>query len=201
MDFSCAILAGGQSRRFGSDKTIAKLKGKSFTEILARKFVKISDDVMIISKNSSKFDFNLSHVRFLNDIYESQCPLVGILTSMKYAKYDWIFVVSADSPFVKIELIHLLSENLENCDVLLPYIRDKIYTLSSFYNKRIFKVFDDFFKKGVLRLLDIYPHVKTCYFRKVEKIKCIDNDLVSFININTKEDYEFAKQIAEKIDF
>ncbi|MGA1846650.1 molybdenum cofactor guanylyltransferase [Deferribacter abyssi] len=198
MEISCAILAGGQSRRFGSDKTVAKLYGYSFTEILSIKLSKISSDVMVISKDNSKFDFK-KNVRFINDEFEAQCPLVGIITALKNALNEWVFITSADSPLLKIEFVNLLYNDLDSYDVLLPVIDGKIYTLNGFYHKKILNILLDYFKKGTYRLLDIYPELNIFYFDDVEKIKKVDEGLFSFININTKDDYEQAKKIAEKI--
>ncbi|KAA0258118.1 molybdenum cofactor guanylyltransferase [Deferribacter autotrophicus] len=199
MEISCAILAGGQSRRFGSDKTVAKLCGYSFTEILSIKLSKISSDVMVISKDNSKFDFKYKNVRFVNDEFEAQCPLVGIITALENAVNEWVFITSADSPLLKVEIIDLLYNHLGNYDVLLPVIDGKIYTLTGFYNKRILNILLDYFRKGIYRLLDIYPELNISYFNDVGKIKKVDTNLLSFININTKGDYEYAKEIAEKV--
>jgi molybdopterin-guanine dinucleotide biosynthesis protein A len=68
MKISCAILAGGQSRRFKRDKTVATLNGVTFTEILTKKLLSIFDDVMIISKDPKKFNFNYQYVTFLKEL-------------------------------------------------------------------------------------------------------------------------------------
>lgn len=197
-NFSCAILAGGQSRRFGSDKTLAKINDKSFTEILAEKLCRISDDVLIISKDSSKFDFNVEFCRFVDDEYEQQCPLVGIITGLKKCKYDTLFVVSADSPFLNINLVKEMFKLIKNSDVLLPVIDGKIYTLFGFYKKSSLNTLEYYFEKGVYRLLDIYDDLNVFYLDNLEFILKYDKEMLSFLNINTREDYERAKEIAQK---
>jgi len=197
-NFSCAILAGGQSRRFGSDKTLAKINNKSFTQILAENLSEISDDVLIISKDSSKFDFEVKNCRFLNDEYEQQCPLVGIITGLKNSKYDTLFVISADSPFANKELIKNLSSFIDGYEVLLPVIKSKIYTLFSFYTKNSLKVLEEYLNNGIFRLLDVYKDLNVLYFDNLEFFYKYDKELYSFLNINTREDYERAKVIAKK---
>jgi len=196
--FSCAILAGGQSRRFGRDKTVAEINNKSLTEILASKLCKISDDVMVISKDSSKFIFSLNQVRFLNDFTDSQSPLVGIITALQNAKHDKVFIVSADTPFLSLELVHFLYEFINKHDCVLTKINGKINTLCGFYRKKIIQTLLDFFNRNNYRLIDIYIHINTKFISNINEIKKYDSDLLSFININTPEDYEYAKKIAEK---
>ncbi|MCB4204429.1 molybdenum cofactor guanylyltransferase [Deferribacterales bacterium Es71-Z0220] len=196
--FSCAILAGGQSRRFGRDKTVAEINNKSLTEILASKLCKISDDVMVISKDSSKFIFSLNQVRFLNDFTDSQSPLVGIITALQNAKHDKVFIVSADTPFLSLELVSFLYKFADEYDSVLTQINGKINTLCGFYRKKILQTLLNFFNENNYRLIDIYTHINTKFISDVNEIKKYDSELLSFININTPEDYEYAKKVAKK---
>jgi len=196
--FSCAILAGGQSRRFGRDKTVAEINNKTLTEILANKLCKISDDVMVISKNNTKFSFSINNVRFLNDFTDNQSPLVGIITALQNAKNDKVFIVSADTPFLSLELVMFLYKFTDKYESVLTEINGKKNTLCGFYHKKTLKTLLDFFNKHNYRLIDIYAHINTIFISDVNEIKMYDSELLSFININTPEDYEYAKKIAEK---
>lgn len=196
--FSCAILAGGQSRRFGRDKTVAKINNKTLTEILADKLCNISDDVMVISKDNTKFSFSINNVRFLKDFTDDQSPLVGIITALQNAKNDKVFIVSADTPFLSFELVNFLYKFTDKYEIVLTEINNKINTLCGFYQKRTLQTFLDLFNKKNYRLIDSYKHINTKFISDITEIKMYDPELLSFININTPEDYEYAKKIAEK---
>ncbi len=195
---SCAILAGGQSRRFGKDKTLEKLNGKSLTEILANKLLEVSDDVMIISKNSEKFDFKNDKIRFLTDFTKKQSPLAGIITALKNARNNKVFVISADTPFLKPALISFLAKYSDDYDIVLTVVNEKINTLCGLYNVKVADSFKKGFDAGKYKILDNFENFNVMYIDDISEIKKFDPELLSFININTKEDFEYAKRITEK---
>lgn len=198
MNISCAILAGGQSRRFGSDKTLATLNGYTFTEILAIKLSKISKDVMIIAKDPDKFCFKSEHTRFLKDFSDSQSPLVGIITALNNADYNPVFIISADTPFLNIELVTYMYNFTEDNDIVITRIGEKINTLCGFYNKKVVDKFVTACNNNIYKIIEIYNDFHVKVIDDVEAIKEYDCKLLSFFNINTLEDYEYAKEIAQK---
>lgn len=196
-EYSIAILAGGQSRRFGGDKTLQTINGRSMTSILVQNIGGLSEDIMVICKNPTKFR-DVENVRFLSDAYKTQCPLVGIITAIMHAKHDKIFVVSADTPFVQSELVEYMSG--KNGDVVLPKTNNKVHTLTGFYSKNLFHAMYQNYLKGNYRIIDILEESLITY---VDEKECREHDknLLSFININTKEDYSDAMEFLKKIGY
>ena len=198
MKISCAILAGGESRRFKRDKTVATLNGVTFTEILTKKLLSIFDDVMIISKDPKKFNFNYKNITFLKDFTDNQSPLVGIITALQNAKYESVFIVSADAPFLKTELVKYLSTFIKDYDIVLTKIDEKINTLCGFYNKKILSDLINSYENGEYKIIDAFKNFNIKFIDDKKEIEKHDKHLLSFININTLEDYENAKEIAKK---
>lgn len=195
---SCAILAGGQSRRFGSDKTLATLNGYTFTEILAIKLAKISKDVMIIAKDPGKFCFKSDHARFLKDFSDSQSPLVGIITALNNADYNPVFIISADTPFLNLELVTYMYDFTEDNDIVVTRIGEKINTLCGFYSKKVVDKFVAACNNNIYRIIELYNDFHVKVIDDIDVIKKYDSKLLSFFNINTLEDYEHAKEIAQE---
>lgn len=187
-NFSIAILAGGMSRRFGSDKSFAKIFGKYFYEICIEKALNCSDDVLLVSKDSSKYPF-IDRVRKIDDIVQDiQTPLVGIYTSTVFAEYDEVFVWSVDAPLLKVEVIKGIVERMESVDdACIPNIKGKIHPLIACYRKRISEKLKFFIKDGNLRVLSFLEQIKVNYIDESFFVK-IDPDLRSFSNINTFDD-------------
>jgi molybdopterin-guanine dinucleotide biosynthesis protein A len=155
---------------------------------------------MIISKDSEKFDFENKQHRFINDFTDKQTPLAGIITALKNAKYQKVFIVSADTPFLKIELVKYLEQYTTNYDIVLTVVNGKINTLCGFYDKKALDIFVEGFEKGKFKILNNFENLDVLYIEDINEIKKFDSDLLSFININTEEDFEYAKRITEEFD-
>lgn len=198
--FSCAVLAGGQSRRFGSDKTVATIKGVTFTEILVKKLLKLSDDVLVVSKNPEKFNFNYKNLRFIKDEADKQSPLIGIVSALNNARYETTFIVAADTPFLSEELvIYLWSQTLEY-DLTVTKTGEKINTLFGFYHRRKLNMLSENISKGNYKLIDIYSNLNVNIIKNLDILKKYDTDLLSFFNINSQEDYAKALETSKKIN-
>ena len=187
MDISYAVLSGGQAKRFGSDKTKALYKGKPLYLYGIETGLSLSSDVMLISKDSSKYQPYLKNVQYLQDDLGEICPMSGLIKAGQSAKYDDIFILSADAPLIEKEFVKFLYSSFNACDGVIPVINGKIYTLMGFYKRKV-----------LLNMLDDYNNKNFKIIKSLEKynMKYINEDIIfaagfnstMFTNINFKED-------------
>lgn len=187
MDISYAVLSGGQAKRFGSDKTKALYKGKPLYLYGIETGLSLSSDVMLISKDSSKYQPYLKNVQYLQDDLGEICPMSGLIKAGQSAKYDNIFILSADAPLIEKEFVTFLYSHFNNCDGVIPVINGKNYTLMGFYKRKV-----------LLNMLDDYNNKNFKIIKSLEKynIKYINEDIIfssgfndtMFTNINFQED-------------
>lgn len=192
---SIAILAGGNSVRFGSDKTLIKLNGKSIIQYIIDEFVD-SKNIYIIAKDYEKFK-HLS-IPVVIDKYKEQSPLAGIITALENIPDELLFIVSADMPFVKKSILMILLDNLDkNTDIILPIINGKIYTLTGVYRRNVKDSLEYYYNKGVYKILDAFKDLRV---KKLDEKFFIDSNisLYSFININNWTEYKNAERILKK---
>ena len=187
MDISYAVLSGGQAKRFGSDKTKALYKGKPLYLYGIETGLSLSSDVMLISKDSSKYQPYLKNVQYLQDDLGEICPMSGLIKAGQSAKYDDIFILSADAPLIEKEFVKFLYSSFNACDGVIPVINGKSYTLMGFYKRKV-----------LLNMLDDYNNKNFKIIKSLEKynMKYINEDIIfaagfnstMFTNINFKED-------------
>ncbi len=189
MNISYALLSGGLAKRFGKDKTLALYKEKPLYIYGLETGLLVSDDVMHISKISEKYKPYLKNVRYLQDDLEEVCPMSGLIKAAYEAKYDDIFVISADAPLISSDFIVYLYGYFKDCDGVIPVINNKSYTLMSFYKRNV-----------LLNMIDDYNNKNYKLIKSIEKfnIKYISEkdifaagfDIRLFTNINYKKDLE-----------
>ena len=187
MNISYAVLSGGQAKRFGSDKTKALYKGKPLYLYGIETGLSLSSDVMLISKDSSKYQPYLKNVQYLQDDLGEICTMSGLIKAGQSAKYDDIFILSADAPLIEKEFVKFLYSSFNACDGVIPVINGKIYTLMGFYKRKV-----------LLNMLDDYNNKNFKIIKSLEKynMKYINEDIIfaaglnstMFTNINFKED-------------
>ncbi len=194
-----AILAGGKSRRFGVDKSTAKLGSKTLLEhtieIINDKF----SEIIVVSNNNIKL--NSKKIIKINDCIVGQLgPLVGVLSAMKWVKenkkkYSWIATFPCDTPYFKNTVVDEMIQCSKIKDSKLFFLKSK--------NKR-----HNIFGLWSIDLIDTLENDIKNNIRKVEKwadkigIETIDIDdkekFGDFLNINTKEDFTQAKNLFKK---
>lgn len=94
-----AVLAGGTSRRFGIDKCLAQLGGKTLLErVIERALPQV--DALVVNTNSDIAA--LSGIERLADDWPGEGPLAGILTVMRHAEihgFSHVASFACDTPF------------------------------------------------------------------------------------------------------
>lgn len=187
MKCSFALLSGGSSRRFVSDKTKALLYGKPLFLYGLKCGLEVSDDVLHISKNKDKYKPFINNVKYLEDELDVICPMSGLITAARHAKYEYIFILSADSPLITGNFFKYLYNNIKSYDGVLPVINSKSYPLTAVYKKSILLSMEEDYKKENFKLIKSLERHNIIYLQEDEIIKAgFKKDI--FININYKDD-------------
>jgi molybdopterin-guanine dinucleotide biosynthesis protein A len=193
------VLAGGKSKRFGEDKNQIKLGDKTLLEHVLSKINNKFEEILIVSSHNLEIKKS-ENITIIPDCLDDFGPLAGVLSSMKWIKenqkqYKWIATFPSDTPFFEISIIEEYKKRININDSSLYFIKSN--------NKR-----HNIFGLWSIDLLDVLEDdLKNNNFRKVEVwadkigVKTIDievNEFDPFFNINTKEDFEKAKEILNK---
>jgi molybdopterin-guanine dinucleotide biosynthesis protein A len=193
------VLAGGKSKRFGEDKNQIKLGDKTLLEHVLSKINNKFEEILIVSSHNLEIKKS-ENITIIPDCFDDFGPLAGVLSSMKWIKenqkqYKWVATFPSDTPFFDISIIEEYKKRININDSSLYFIKSN--------NKR-----HNIFGLWSIDLLDVLEDdLKNNNFRKVEVwadkigVKTIDievNEFDPFLNINTKEDFEKAKEILNK---
>ena len=138
------ILAGGKSKRMGTEKGLINFRGKTMIQYAIEVLEPICDQI-IISANSNSYDA-LPYPKF-SDIFPNSGPMGGIYTGLLNSRNDLNLVLSCDMPFIKADLLNDLVLNADGNDIVVPWHRSKHFEpMCALYRKSVDSVFMDFIK-------------------------------------------------------
>jgi len=117
-DFTGVLLAGGKSRRFGSNKALARVEGCYLIEHPARVLAAIFSRLLLVTNNPEIYGF--LEWPMVPDLLPGAGPLAGIQAALQHAATPFIFVAGCDMPTLEPKLITYLCERTAGYDVVLP---------------------------------------------------------------------------------
>lgn len=180
----CFILAGGQSRRFGEDKLLFRLGNKRTIERVIEVARKVCSEVHLVAKSGDKFrDLD---VEVVEDLLPDQAPIIGLYTALRSCEGDRAMILSGDTPLVKPEVLKLLMEEFKEPATLLSS-EGMIHPLIGIYSRSLLPALKDYVDSGGRSLVGFLEGVN---YKLVGEdiIRRVDPQLLSLINMNTKED-------------
>jgi molybdopterin-guanine dinucleotide biosynthesis protein A/molybdopterin converting factor small subunit len=127
----------------------------------------------------------------VRDDVAHQGPVGGIYYGLNAASQDICFVTSCDAPFLNLRLISYLMSEISDYDVVVPFSQDRFQPLHAVYRKHVAPLLKEQLERGELRPIFLYDKVRTRKITEAE-IQPLDPEGLSFLNMNTPEDYETA---------
>ncbi|MGD9558554.1 MAG: molybdenum cofactor guanylyltransferase [Mangrovibacterium sp.] len=113
------ILAGGQSKRMGTNKAFVRINGKLMIDLVFDALKQVSPHI-ILSVGSEIIHYK--NLPVAQDIFPGSGPLGGIYSALQKSGTEMNLVLSCDLPFVSAELLNFLVEDAaaHHADVTLP---------------------------------------------------------------------------------
>ena len=175
------IMAGGGSRRMGTDKSMLPIEGRPIIERTCRRLAACFEQVLISANDAKIFAFLGFEV--IPDKVTGQGPLMGIASGLEASVNEINFVVACDIPDIEPGNVRrILSEAAgSNADIIVPTTGDGWYEpLFAIYRKSALEAINKVLVSGGRKISDVFD---LCKVRKV--------DLgTSLVNLNTMAEYE-----------
>lgn len=197
----CAlILAGGKSRRMGTDKAGLKLEGRTFLQRIAAELEKldgVTEKYVSLGSAAEGSGSGTPHTipvgwETVRDRYPDCGPLGGIHAALSCCSADWTAVVSCDMPLYRKELTEQLLDALENGDaarkeeIVVPVTADGRWHMTcALYRRTLLPVIEERLRAGEYRLRGIGSPETNMILVPAE------GSSPEFLrNINTAEEYQ-----------
>jgi len=181
MRATAIIMAGGQSKRMGRDKSMLPINGKPAIEHIFEQLRPHFDRILISSNDKDTHHFLGADV--VADEVTGKGPLMGIASALKVSKTEVNFVIACDIPHVDMGLVRQMVRQSRDFDAVIPRSASTRYEpLFAVYKKSIVDVLDKALASGNYRIIDALNDCRVNYLDPA--------DGRDFRNLNTMNDYE-----------
>ena len=194
------VQAGGASRRFGTDKALAELGGKTMLAQTTELVASVCSEVFIVAAEG-KYPGARAPLRA--DRWPGQGPLGGILTALqssaqRSAESIWNLIVSCDMPFLTRDWLEFLCQRAQRsaAQVAVAVSANGLEPLCACWKTTSMPSVQAAFDSGVRKVTDAMKRLPMEVL-DVSVWKRFDTKGRLFWNINTPADYEEAKRILE----
>jgi molybdopterin-guanine dinucleotide biosynthesis protein A len=181
-DATAVILAGGGSRRMGTDKSLLPVNGRPMIEHIARQLIKHFNELLISAGSAAVYPSLDAPV--LADPEPNRGPLMGIATALANASHDVAFVTACDVPDIDMPFVRrmLREAAVGDCDAVVPRWPDgRMEPLHAVYRRRVVPAIHNLLAAGEGRVRALFEHCRVKYEDMPSS--------VTLTNLNTKEDY------------
>ncbi|MGD8624475.1 MAG: molybdenum cofactor guanylyltransferase [Anaerolineae bacterium] len=185
---SAVMLAGGKSRRLGRDKSLLRLDGQPLLVRTVQTLLPLSDDLIVVTNDGARYRTLDLPVRLVPDEQRGVGALMGIYSGLRAARHASALFVACDMPFLNRALLRYIISHAGGYDAVVPRVGDLFEPLHALYAKSCLPAIEDLLAAGGRRIFDFYPHVRVRYVDRKE-IDRFDPDHLSFLNVNTPEDW------------
>lgn len=186
-DCTAIVMAGGDSRRMGTDKASLLLDGQTLLQSVIATMQQLFPQV-IVSVRQPRAGIDLPQVC---DDESNGGPLAGLTACLAQINTPWAFMVACDMPFVVPEVVELLAGYRLQHQAVVPVVHGHPQPLAAFYAAsclaplRASLAAQQKSLRGVLQQLDVR------YVDQAEMLAA-DPHLRSFFDLDTPQDVAAA---------
>jgi len=208
-----AILIGGKSKRFGSDKGLFEFHGKPLISYQLEILNKFNYNIFLVANSKEQIQEYIDKIDispimgFIIDDpgiipkQEIRVPVIGLYSAFKELKklnYEKLFALPCDNPLIQYNVVNLIIEQSVGYDCCIPqwdngFIEPlfAIYSIEKALNRLKKNIQENNYK--ITNLID--GNWKTNFLSVENYIAKLDNELSSFLNINSLDDIEKLAKI------
>jgi molybdopterin-guanine dinucleotide biosynthesis protein A len=196
------VQAGGGSTRFGADKAMVEIGGKTLLARTVELVASVCEETRIVAPAGKYAD---APVSIVEDKWPGQGPLGGILTALEFSNEKLrdadgegacALIVSCDMPFLKREWLAYLCDRAvkSTACVVVPESENGLEPLCACWRTDADAMVQSAFDDGVRKVTEAMKRLPMEVLDEASW-KRFDTDGRLFWNMNTLADYEEARRV------
>ncbi len=198
MNTACTgvILAGGLNSRFGGQpKALLEVGGRRILDRVLEAFAQVFEQILLVTNDPVRYlEWDLPLV---TDIHPVRSSLAGLHAGLFYTRTPFSFFAACDAPFIRPALIREVVDKIKpDIDIVLPFTAWGREPLLAAYSRRCLDPIERQLARGDLKIDRFYNKMRIRRI-PVERVREVDPQLVSFINVNTPPELAEARRRAE----
>ena len=192
--FSGVVLAGGRSQRLGTDKAFLPLFDQPLIARVVYTLAGLSDDLIVVTNTPAPYAALGLPVRLVGDEQPGQGSLMGVYTGLRQARHPHALVVACDMPFLCLSLLRYMTTLMAGYDVVVPEVNGLLEPLHAIYGEGSLPPMARLLAGGERKIIRFFPEVRVRVVKESE-IDRLDPDHLSFLNVNTRQDWDRIQQM------
>jgi molybdopterin-guanine dinucleotide biosynthesis protein A len=192
------VMAGGASRRFGSDKALAEFAGRTLLSRMCDLVEASSGSVRVVAPYGRYSDHTFSSIE---DRWPDEGPLGGIITALRASEdsgsqREWNLIVSCDMPFLTTDWLKYLCIRVLGTDaeVVVPQSAHGLEPLCACWRTAAAALLQAAFDEGTRKVTEAMKRLRMEVLDE-RNWKRFDSAGQLFWNMNTAQDYQTALQV------
>ena len=188
-------MAGGKSRRMGRDKRFLELDGQPLLQRALSVLQGLFPEVLVAVAEPLP-QLTGQGYRMVLDLIPNCATLGGLYTGLFFASHPRVFAIGCDMPFLNPKVVKRLAETGPQADVVMPRLATGLQPMHAVYSKACLPHLERMAKEQRLKVQNL-AEIAGLTVKLVPEKDFLDLDpqLLSFFNINTPADLEFARKL------
>ncbi len=203
-DVTVAILAGGNSTRFGAMKAMVEFNGKPLVLHMLQIAKRITNNVLVAVSNDEQMNQLAPVIKDVKIVCdpddEERSALTGALTAFEHTDTKYTLLLPVDTPLANLDLLNLLLRLRQGHGAIVPswpsgYIEPlhSVYLAEHAYAQGL-----ELAEKGIYKMSELLRKIQHVLYVSTEALTQFDPHLDTFKNFNTPKDLkDFEKQFKQ----
>lgn len=192
-----AILAGGQSRRMGTDKSFVLVDGKPLIQHVIERASQLDTPLILIANDVERY--RQWGLPVYPDVIPGAGSLGGLYTALIHSTTDYTLCLACDMPQINPAVLQYLITLMGKNDAIVPRLNNTPQSLHAIYHRRCLTVMDAHIQQGRLKISEMFDALNTRFVDE-DELRPLDPECTSFVNLNTPVDLEQFAGIAARKD-
>ncbi|VVB64219.1 Molybdenum cofactor guanylyltransferase [uncultured archaeon] len=194
---SAVILAGGAGSRLGKEKSLIEFDGRPLIQWSVEKLTLLVEDVVVVARGpeqASLLEDLIPQASIACDRVSGYGPVAGLAVGMGLARNEYVLAIGCDLPFLNADVVNILFEQAQGWDAAVPMRENgMIEPLHSVYKRdALLFACQKAMEHGERKIRAPLSRLRVkCV--AVELLKNPDPELLTFFNLNTREDLDLAR--------
>src|SRR5436190_11356052 len=191
------VLCGGQSTRMGTSKALLPFGAETMLQRVVRLLSTVVSPIVVVAAAGQSRPGLPADVVVARDEHQGRGPLEGLRAGLKALPetVDSAYVTSCDVPLLVPAFARRMIDLLTDHDIAVMDIDGFPHPLSAVYRRSTLPQVEDLLAQDRLRPVFLFDAVRTRRVLPAE-MRSADPQLSTLRNLNTREDYLEALQIA-----